>query len=65
MKKLIIIIILVLIALAIWFYTSQIQEEVPPVPLSDSTEELEEVESIDVGDIDKEFEGIDQELNGL
>lgn len=65
-KKLSIIIIIVIAAAIVWFYKNKKSEEaLAPAPAANLAEVVNEVESIDVGDVDKEFQGIDQELNGL
>lgn len=69
MKKFIIFVVIVIAAAAVWFYenktTSNDDEIFAPAPEANSAEVVKEVENIDIGTIDKEFEGIDQELNGL
>ncbi|OGN05774.1 MAG: hypothetical protein A2750_04290 [Candidatus Yanofskybacteria bacterium RIFCSPHIGHO2_01_FULL_45_42] len=62
-KKLYIIIIAAIIAvLAFWWQLSRRASVEAPLDTSDIDQNLEELE---VNDLDKEFEGIDQELDTL
>lgn len=66
MKKFIIFVVIVVVAAAVWFYKNKKSDEIlAPAPEANSAEVVKEVENIDIGNIDKEFEEIDQELNGL
>lgn len=64
-KKLSILIIIIAVA-AVWFYKNKSEKEIlAPAPASNSSEIVKEAESIDVGDVDSEFKGIDKELDTL
>lgn len=66
MKKLNIIVILIIAVVAFWFYKNWSEKEMlAPAPAKNSAEVVNEVESINVGDIDTEFDEIDQELKEL
>ena len=63
MKKLSIIIIIIIAVVAIWFYKKTGQEALVPSSASNTAEIINEVEGIDIGNTDSEFEEIDTDLN--
>lgn len=68
-------VVVILVGLGIWYWQSQEEEIVAPsaaIPTApatvkeDSTSAInQELNSIDVGDLDKEFQAIDSDLNSL
>ncbi len=65
MKKLTILIVLAVIALAIWLVWSSVGQT-PAVAPSDSPEAIaQELNGIDLGDLDKEFQDVEAGLNQL
>ncbi len=67
-KKLSIIVIIIMAIAAVWFYKNKSGQEVSaptPAPAANSAEVVKEVESIDLGDVDSEFEQIDKDLDTL
>lgn len=68
-------VVVILVGLGIWYWQSQEEEIVTPsaaIPTApatikeDSTSAInQELNSIDVGDLDKEFQAIDSDLNSL
>ena len=72
MKKtlLIIIIVLALTAISVWWWTSRSAPSLPSLepeaPGSDTTSAIEsELQNIDLGDLDAEFQNLDADINSL
>jgi len=72
-KKTFIVIVVIIVAIIIiaWWYTQTPTTQAPTegpaggVPTDTTSEISKELESVDVGDVDKEFQEIDGELNTL
>jgi hypothetical protein len=74
-KKTFILIVVIVVAaiIIVWWYTQTPTTQAPTegpsgviAPPADTTSEIsKELESVDVGDVDKEFQQIDGELNTL
>ena len=72
-KTLWIIIIIVIVLVGGWLWKTRVQQpstqglpQLPAVSETDTTTQIQQdLDQIDLGDIDKEFESIDAELNSL
>jgi len=68
-STLILVLIVLVILVGVWYWWSR--KTVPPQPTPPSTKEdstltiNQELEGIDIGNLDKEFQEIDQDLNSL
>lgn len=63
-KTLLIVIVLALVLVAVWMFTRE-QAQAPAERPDTSSAIQQDVANIDVGDLDKEFQAIDAEINQL
>lgn len=65
MKKLTILIVLAAVALVVWLVWSSVGQT-PVIAPADSTQAItQDLDGIDLGDLDKEFQDIEEGLNQL
>ncbi len=58
------VVVIILVVLGVWYFSSAPQP-VPVTPADNSTAILNDVNSVDLGDLNSDFQGVNADINGL